>query len=174
MILASLLPHFLAFQSSFVQSLPGYTLSWTFSMVGFKYSCAKFGIGMSGPCHSPRIFFSVILSANACTLFHPLLLFFLEAWIRATFISSEAIGFVATTAAPDAALPAASSPESQIFDHNSFSSWDGKLGPLHRRWSIWCHLLQGLLEVLFQKAFLYLGKRSTGDPLLWGPLSSLR
>ena len=77
MILASLLPHFLAFQSSFVQSLPGHTLSWTFSMVGFKYSCAKFGIGMSGPCHSPRIFFSAILSANACALFHPLFLFFL-------------------------------------------------------------------------------------------------
>ena len=132
MILASLLPHFLSFQSDWVQFLPGHTLSWTFP--ASKTAVQSLAQG----CHSPRIFFSEILSANACTLFHPLFLFFLEAWIRARFMSSS--------------LRSSGPPQPgsifnccrlhnfsgfQLFYRNSFSSWDGCwLGTLHRRWSI--------------------------------------
>ena len=105
---------------------------------GCKNLWAKFGMGTSGPCHSLRIFFSQILSANACTLFQPLFLFLLEAWIRARSISPAAFG--SSPAEPDAALSTGAgciTSPFQVFNHDGLLSiWIFKSRP-HK----WNHLV---------------------------------
>ena len=89
------------FHSSEVQSLSGCTLSWTLKTVDCRYLLAKLGTGTSGPCHSPFIFFSLIFSARALTLFQPLFLTLrLAAMIEA--LASTFFGKALAAASPSA------------------------------------------------------------------------
>ena len=91
------------FQSSDFQSLSGCTLSWILKAVDCRYWCAKLGTGISGPCHSPFIFFSLIFSANARTLFHPLFRTLLLAAMIALSIEASSFSGAALAAASGAA-----------------------------------------------------------------------